>query len=71
VCQLLQNGDHVVSMDDVYGGTQRYFNRVATPQGLKFTFADLTIAGELEKAITDKTKVRSLSVFLMRTITFF
>jgi len=57
VCHLLQNGDHVVSMDDVYGGTQRYFNRVSTPQGLKFSFADLSVSGELEKASTEKTKL--------------
>jgi hypothetical protein len=28
---LLNSGDHVVSIDDVYGGTQRYFRRVVTP----------------------------------------
>ncbi len=26
---LLKSGDHVVVIDDVYGGTQRYFRRVA------------------------------------------
>lgn len=57
VCHLLKEGDHVVSMDDVYGGTQRYFRQVASHMGLSFTFADLTKPGELEKAVTDKTRL--------------
>ena len=28
---LLNTGDHVVSIDDVYGGTQRYFRRIVHP----------------------------------------
>jgi len=51
-------GDHVITVDDVYGGTNRYFNKVsAVASGLKFTFADFTKEGELEKAFTDKTKL--------------
>jgi len=51
-------GDHVITVDDVYGGTNRYFNKVsAIASGLKFTFADLSKEGELEKAFTDKTKL--------------
>jgi cystathionine beta-lyase/cystathionine gamma-synthase len=25
-------------MDDVYGGTRRYFSRIAQPQGYKYSF---------------------------------
>lgn len=40
---LLKAGDHVVSIDDVYGGTQRYFRRVAAPTyGFTFSFIDMT-----------------------------
>lgn len=28
---LLNSGDHVISIDDVYGGTQRYFRRMCNP----------------------------------------
>lgn len=45
-------GDHVVCIDDVYGGTQRYFRRVLGPTaGVEFTFADLAAAGELERVL--------------------
>merc|ERR1719412_1776091 len=29
VTQLLKSGEHVVAMDDLYGGTNRYFRKVA------------------------------------------
>jgi len=57
VCHLLEKGNHIVVIDDVYGGTQRYFNKVATPMGLTFTFADFTTENGLRDAITDKTKL--------------
>ncbi len=38
---LLETGQHVVIVDDVYGGTQRYFRRVAKPTyNMDFTFVD-------------------------------
>ena len=47
---LLRSGDHVVSIDDVYGGTQRYFRRICQPSmGLSFDFVDLDT--ELDAAI--------------------
>eukprot|EP00298_Acanthocystis_sp_HF-20_P024558 c3512_g1_i1.p1 GENE.c3512_g1_i1~~c3512_g1_i1.p1 ORF type:complete len:417 (-),score=189.55 c3512_g1_i1:134-1354(-) len=57
ICNLLQNGDHVVSVDDVYGGTQRYFNNVACKFGLTFTYVDLADASKLKDAITPQTKM--------------
>ncbi|KAA0151521.1 hypothetical protein FNF29_04444 [Cafeteria roenbergensis] len=40
---LLKSGDHVISIDDVYGGTQRYFRRTAAPTyGISFSFIDMT-----------------------------
>lgn len=35
-------GDHVISSDDVYGGTYRQFNTVFAPMGIDFTFVDMT-----------------------------
>ena len=59
VVHLLAAGDHVISSDDVYGGTNRYFRRVCTPaNNISFTFLDLTLGVEaLEKAITPKTRM--------------
>ena len=31
IIHLLKTGDHVVSIDDVYGGTQRYFRKTVAP----------------------------------------
>ncbi|XP_014381687.1 cystathionine gamma-lyase [Alligator sinensis] len=44
-------------MDDVYGGTYRYFRRVASEMGLKVTFVDCTKFECLEAAITPETKL--------------
>ncbi|MBY0261078.1 MAG: PLP-dependent aspartate aminotransferase family protein [Phycisphaerales bacterium] len=58
VLELLTAGDHVVCMDDVYGGTNRQLQRVkARSQGLKVAFADLTDPANLAKAMTPKTSL--------------
>ncbi len=58
VLDLLDSGDHVVAMDDLYGGTHRLFSKVRErTSGLQFTFADLTNIDALNDAITDKTKL--------------
>jgi cystathionine gamma-lyase len=57
ILHTLQVGDHVISSDDVYGGTFRIFDKIYKKHGLDFTFADLTDTRQLEKAITPKTKL--------------
>jgi cystathionine gamma-lyase len=54
---LLDSGDHVVCSDDVYGGTFRLFDKVFRRLGLNFTFADLSRPGNLEAALTPRTKM--------------
>jgi cystathionine gamma-lyase len=55
---LLDSGDHVIAMDDLYGGTNRLFSQVKQRSaGLNFSFIDLTNLQLLEPAITDKTKL--------------
>jgi cystathionine gamma-lyase len=56
---LLSSGDHVISIDDVYGGTQRYFRKVAHPTyGMTFSFIDMTPETlEAEFAKHPKTKM--------------
>lgn len=39
---LLKAGDHVVSSDDVYGGTYRLFTKAFEQLGISFTFVDMT-----------------------------
>lgn len=51
-----QQGDHVLCVDDVYGGTQRYFRRIAMPvMGVSFDFVDMS--GSSTLPFTDKTKL--------------
>ena len=59
IVHLLAAGDHVISMDDVYGGTNRYFRRVAQPcNKLEFSFVDLTKGVEtFEAALQPNTKM--------------
>lgn len=50
--ELLDCGDSILCMDDVYGGTNRLLNRVRKrSQGLKVEFVDMTDLGRLEAAI--------------------
>jgi len=57
IMHMLQAGDHVVAMDDCYGGTFRYFTKIATPMGLNYSFVDFTVEGALENAIKPETKL--------------
>lgn len=57
VLHLLKNSDHVIAMDDMYGGTFRLFDKVLKPMGLNFSFVDLTNISEFEKAIKPSTKM--------------
>ncbi|MEF3082519.1 cystathionine gamma-synthase [Luteimonas sp. SMYT11W] len=56
--ELLDSGDHVIAMDDLYGGSYRLFERVRTRSaGLSFSYVDMTDPSVFEAAITDKTKL--------------
>lgn len=54
---LLKSGDHVISIDDVYGGTRRLFTRVFEQFNLKFTFADFSDGQQVKKYIKPNTKM--------------
>jgi cystathionine gamma-lyase len=57
ILQMLQNGDHVIAGDDMYGGTFRLFNRVLKNNGLDFSYVDLTNADNFAKAVKPNTKL--------------
>ena len=58
VLELLDSGDHVIAMDDIYGGSYRLFERVRhRSAGLDFSFVDLTDPAKFEAAIKPKTKL--------------
>ncbi|MCH2135474.1 MAG: PLP-dependent aspartate aminotransferase family protein [Phycisphaerales bacterium] len=54
----LKSGDHVIAMDDLYGGTHRLFRQVINPsRGIDFTFVDMTDLDAIEAAVTDRTRL--------------
>ncbi len=57
IMKLLQPGDEVISMNDLYGGTYRLFTKVYAKYGIEFRFVDLQDADDLKKFITHKTKM--------------
>ena len=58
ILELLDSGDHVVALDDLYGGTFRMFDKVRKRSaGLGFDFVDLADPGELERHLRDETRM--------------
>ncbi|WP_244240822.1 cystathionine gamma-synthase [Luteimonas yindakuii] len=56
--ELLDSGDHVIAMDDLYGGSYRLFERVRRRSaGLDFSFVDLADRAAFDAAITPKTRM--------------
>lgn len=57
ILQSLAAGSHVVSVSDVYGGTHRYFTKVAKAHGVQVTFSP-SIEIDIAKLIRpDETKL--------------
>lgn len=58
ILELLSPGDHVIAMDDLYGGTHRLFSQVRQrSQGLQFDFVDTNDSDALQKALKPNTKM--------------
>jgi len=57
VIKLLSAGDHVVSGENVYGGTHRAMTHIWARLGLNFTFVDGSDTQQIADAVTPKTKL--------------
>ena len=58
VLELVDAGSHIVSSDDLYGGSFRLFDKVRQRSaGLRFTYADLTDPTGLEAALRPDTRM--------------
>src|SRR4051812_44468824 len=57
VIKLLNSGDHVISSNDLYGGSYRIFTKVFEKYGLQFSFTDMTEVSNIEKEIKPNTKL--------------
>ncbi|CAB0029575.1 unnamed protein product [Trichogramma brassicae] len=54
---MLETGDHVVCGDDVYGGTNRFFKRCASKQGIETSFVDACNVDHFLGAVKPSTKM--------------
>ena len=57
ILKTLKPGDHVISTNDLYGGSYRLFTKVFEPFGIEFSFVDMTNINEVEQAIQKNTKL--------------
>ena len=57
VLSILKPGDHVVTANDLYGGTYRLFEQIYSPLGISFTYVDGTNLTEFKNAIKPETKL--------------
>jgi cystathionine gamma-lyase len=57
VLHLLDAGDHVISCDDIYGGTFRLLDKVFARQGIAYTLLDLRDPQRLREALRTSTKL--------------
>lgn len=55
IIKTLKPGDHVISTNDLYGGTYRLFTSVFEPYGIGFSFVDMTDIQQVEAAINPNT----------------
>lgn len=57
VFKTLSQGDEVIAVANIYGGTYRLLNEVYAKFGIKTHYVDTTIVENVEKAITNNTKL--------------
>lgn len=54
---ILNQGDHVILSDDIYGGTFRIAEEIFGKYGVKFTFVDMADLELVKSKITENTKM--------------
>lgn len=58
VMHLLKHGDHVLCIDDVYGGTQRYLRQILQPNsGVDVTMVDMSNSADVMNAMLPNTRL--------------
>ena len=57
VLRLIKPGEHVLSGNDVYGGTYRLFDKIVSNYGIEFTFVELTDLEAVAAAVQPNTKL--------------
>jgi cysteine-S-conjugate beta-lyase len=57
VVKLLQSGDEILAVDDIYGGAYRLFTHIYSKFGIKVNYVDTTNVANVIDAITPQTKL--------------
>ncbi|MHA4808796.1 trans-sulfuration enzyme family protein [Flavitalea flava] len=57
VVKLLETGDEIIAVDDIYGGAFRLFEQVYRKFGISVTYVDATNPENIFNALTPKTKL--------------
>jgi cystathionine beta-lyase/cystathionine gamma-synthase len=57
LCSMLVPGDHIITSEDVYGGTTRLLTQVIERNGIGVTFVDAPNAGAWKKAMNGRTRL--------------
>jgi cystathionine gamma-lyase len=57
IMKTLKPGDHVISTNDLYGGSYRLFTKVFEPYGIEFSFVDMTDINQVKSALKKSTKL--------------
>lgn len=57
ILRLIQPGEHVLSGNDVYGGTFRLFDKVLAGYGIQFSFVDTTDITAVEAGLQPHTRL--------------
>ena len=57
ILHTLRPGDHILSGDDVYGGTFRLFDKVMKPLGVEYTMVDMRSPDAVRAALRPSTKM--------------
>jgi cysteine-S-conjugate beta-lyase len=57
VVKLLESGDEILAVDDIYGGAFRLFTHIYAKFGIRVNYTDTTDVTNVLDAITEKTKL--------------
>ena len=58
IMQLIGQGDHVLCIDDVYGGTQRYLRKILSEKGgIELSMIDFQNPSDVRDAIKPNTRI--------------
>jgi cystathionine beta-lyase len=55
--RIVKAGEEIIAGDDLYGGTVRLLDRLASHQNITVKYVDTTNVGELKHALTNRTRL--------------